>query len=148
MKKILIIAITLVLCGFFPFFGPIQDVMAGSMDGGGIEAGVASTMFSNSKPETEPSWVNSVLPGPDYYHMNTDNNPAGTDYRNVLFANNDIMSWEFVQLSTRNYIKYMGAISNVGEADGEKEVSESGTMLLIGIGLVCLGFFGKRKFGK
>jgi len=104
---------------------------------------------------TKMTWQNTNVDGtialdlkgePAYFMLKLGNS-KGIDYDHILFKNNDELSWAVVQLSTSDYtIVEVGKISHIDEiGTPPQETPEPGTIMLLGGGLLGLGFFGWRR---
>lgn len=86
---------------------------------------------------------------PAYFLIKTGNG-LGT-YSDFLFANNVSLDWAVIQLADLGFndIQNVTGISHISEVGGgTTQVPEPGMLLMFGSGLVCLGFFGRKKFRK
>ena len=92
-------------------------------------------------------WAFSLQTDPAYFFIKTGAKPGDPDH--FLFTNNDSLDWAVIALSDLNIesVTNVGKISHVGEVGGTS-VPEPGMLMLFGTGLLGLGIFGRKKFGK
>ena len=76
---------------------------------------------------------------------------TGSNIDHFLFQNNANTGWAVIALSDLNVNNInhfdVGRISHIGEI-GTSKVPEPGMLILFGSGLLGLGIFGRKKFGK
>lgn len=91
-------------------------------------------------------WAFDMNNDPDYFLIKLGAGAKDPPTTHLLFANNAEFYWAVVALSGGNdyVIKNVGKISHIGFGDGTK-VPEPASFLLMGMGLLGLGLFGRKK---
>lgn len=94
-------------------------------------------------------YAHVLLDAPEYFLIKTGNMTPGDTWRDFLFKNNSQLSYAVISLQEMGYtrIDQIRGISHIDEFTGVK-VSEPGTLMLLGSGLVGLAVMGRRQRRK